>query len=295
MIRRTVLAALLTGIAYSTFGCAAPQPQQPVKPDADRHPPRADAASPVGSVDSEATNSEKIAADPLAYLKHVAAKTEALPQYTLTMTRTERRGLFRQLKGPERIACQFRRQPFSVHMRWLDPNVKYGESTYVEGQQDNMVRFVPRHGLFGLPPGVTRVDLQTPVTWGEARRPLSDFGLERLMDRTLSALQEAGSKVTIEYLGLEQLARMSGDGTRRVHHFRFRYAPGASDTPEVHFYADAATDLPVRTRLLSAGDELDGEYDYDDLNTQVTLRDDDFVLDAERPEPRPVQATESGR
>lgn len=257
--------------------------------------PVAVSAPPTAAAAAPGTPSATVAADPLAYLRRIAARTDQLERYTLTLTRTERRGLFRQLKGPERIACWFRREPFSVRMKWLDPDVKYGESAYVAGQQGGQVRFIPRRGLLGLPPSIARVDVQTPVTWGEARRPVTDFGLQRQMQRTLAALADAGSRVTVSYMGIEPLPRTSGQGERAVHHFRFDYAPGASETPEVHFFADAVTDLPARTRLLLPSGELDGEYDYDEVNAQIVLSDEDFLLDAERAAPRPVPAGDSPR
>lgn len=159
-------------------------------------------------VDSRAA---AIRQDPVAYLRQVAERCRGLEQYTLTFVRYERRGLFQTLHGPEHIRCWFRRSPFSVRMRWLDPDVKYGETVYVAGQADDRVRFVTRTWNPPLrpPPAVNRVDLQTPVLWGESKRPLTDFGLERMMDQTLESLAAAGPDVLIRYEGLRHL-RMPG-------------------------------------------------------------------------------------
>ena len=222
---------------------------------------------------------ESVRRDPLAYLERVAEKCASLEQYTLMFTRQERRGLFfKMLREPERIACKFRREPFSVYMRWLDPEIKYGETTYVEGQQDNKVRFVPRHGLFGLPPRVTCIEPQTAVIWGEALYPITDFGLERLMARTLRNVKNAGGDLVITYEGLTQI----GGIDRPVHYIRLAFPPSQFRVPIQELYIDIETDLPVCTRVVHATGELERAYVWADVDPNVTLTDDDFMLEAER-------------
>lgn len=223
---------------------------------------------------------EIVRSDPLTYIHQVAANCRALEQYTVTFTRQERRGLgwFKSLREPERIACKFRRKPFSIYMKWLDPDIKYGESTYVEGQQDNQVRFVPRHGLFGLPPTITRVDLQTPVIWGEAKYPLTAFGLERMMERTLANVAKAGEDLAVSYLGLTKLS----ESNRVVHYLRLEFPPSRYRTPVQELFVDVETDLPACTRILRSSGKLEGAYVWDDVDPNVTLTDEDFLLDAER-------------
>jgi hypothetical protein len=201
-----------------------------------------------------------------------------LEQYTLTFTRQERRGFFRRLRDPEVIACKFRRQPFSVYMKWLDPAVKYGESTYVAGQEQNKVRFVPRHGLFGLPPRITHVEVQTPVIWGEARYPITDFGLERMMARTFDSISRAGEDWTISYRGLTKLS----DSDRVAHYLRLEFSPSLYRTPIQELFIDVETDLPTCTRVLHRSGELEAAYVWAEVDPGAKLTDDDFLLDAER-------------
>lgn len=219
-----------------------------------------------------------IAADPRAYVRRVAENTRRLQQYTVRLTRIERRGLLNALQGPERIDCRFRREPFSVRMKWLDADVKYGESTYVAGREKNQVRFVPRNGLFGLPPILTKVDVQTPVTWGEARYPVTEFGVERMMDQVLRNMATAGDALTITYLGIVRLP----DRTQLCHHLHFDYPPDKFPASHVDFYVDPLTDLPVAVIIRFPNGKLDSAYFYEQLNPNVTLTDDDFVLDVER-------------
>lgn len=223
---------------------------------------------------------EAIRSDPLAYLAKVLENCRTLESYTVAFTRQERRGLgiFKTLHEPERIACKFRRRPFSVYMRWLDPEVKYGESTYVAGQEADKVRFIPRNGLFGLSPTLHKVELTTPVTWGEARYPMTEFGLERMMERTLTTLSEAGDEYTVSYEGLTQIAGHSG----AVHFFRFELPPRKFPASIREVYIDAASDLPAATRILFPSGRLDAAYVWSEVNPAVTFSDEDFLLEAER-------------
>lgn len=241
--------------------------------------PRPGPLAGVLPADAEA-RAEAVRRDPLAYLQQVLDNCRELKQYTVLFTRYERRGLFPRLYGPEHIQCWFRRQPFSVRMKWLDPNVKHDESTYVEGQENNQVRFVTRRPvpLLVPPPGVNKVDLQTPVIWGESKRPLTHFGLERLMERTLESIKEAGQDVVISYAGLEQLPETGAT----VHHLHLAYSPTRYRVPVQELYIDVMTDLPAGTLLKLASGELDAAYFYADLKTDVQLTDEEFLLAGER-------------
>lgn len=247
-------------------GCASPQPiatePRPESPASSAEPPSASLAQ----------------RDPIAYLHAVAAKTATLTHYTVLFTRQERRGLgpFRSLQAPEAIQCWFRREPFSVRMKWLDPDIKYGESTYVEGQERNKVRFVPRYGLFGLPPGLVRVNVMTPVAWGESRYPVSEFGLEKLMKQTLETLARFPA-ATVWYGG----PASSPFSDRDAHRIRIDYPLEGNPAPVQELYFDVQTHLPLATVMLFPDGSIDTAYGYANLDTNVRLSDADFLLDAE--------------
>lgn len=242
---------------------------------------------PVGVEAAKAAEADAMAdlirSDPRGYIQRVAEKAAELEDYTLLFTRIERRGLlFKSLKGPEQIRCWFRREPFSIRMKWIDDEVKYGESVYVAGQENNQVRFIPRHGLFGLPPTLTKVDLQTPVTWGEARRPMDQWGLENLMLQTLKSHEEVEPRggAIIEYRGIVTLP----DREDQPVHYMHTYYPRDPGQPTIQeLYFDVATNLPVGTIIrYTEGGKIDAAYFYDDLSTKLNLTDADFILDAER-------------
>lgn len=239
------------------------------------------AAEPAPAPAAASQEEARVASDPLGYLRQVRARTSTLEQYTIVFTRSERRGLLKRYEGPERIRCWFRREPFSVRMKWLTDDVKYGECAFVRGQHHDQVRFVPRNGFMGLPPSVVAVDVQTPVVWGEARNPMTDFGLEKVLDKTLQSIEIAGHDLRITYHGIERL----DDAAPRAHHLTLAYPPEKFPQNVQELFIDPNTDLPLATRILNSDGRLDASYRYEQLDTTVRLSDDDFVLDAERNEP----------
>jgi hypothetical protein len=226
--------------------------------------------------------------DPLTYLRHVAQRCRELEQYTFTFTRQERRGLFRSMHGPEHMRGWFRRDPFSVRLKWLDEDVKYGESAYVEGRNDSKVRFVTRWWSPPLlpPPSVNQVGVMTPVYWGESRSPLTDFGLERLIERTLETIDRAGDDALVRYEGPRRLA----EGGPPVHYVHIEVPVQLRAAPVQELFIDAATDLPVGTVIKSESGEVQAAYFYDDLDTTVTLSDGDFLLSVEQNATAPREA-----
>lgn len=268
--RQLIVAGLLLGGGGLLAGCAG---------NGQDIEPRPGPLTGLRPADADA-KAEAVRRDPIGYLRQVAERCRSLEQYTLRFTRYERRGLFARMHGPEHINCWFRRKPFSVHMKWLDEDIKYFESTYVEGQAKNKVRFVTRWWSppLAAPPHVNKVDLNTPVIWGESKRPLTDFGLERLMERTLNSIEKAGPDVLITYEGLARLPEI--DAT--VHHLHLAYSHARHRVPVQELYIDLSTDLPVGTVLKFASGRLDAAYFYEDVNPEVELTEDDFLLEAER-------------
>jgi len=265
--------ALLVLATIIVSGCAAPQPK--AQPEPKVQPQRS--AEPAPSADASAI--PLIQRDPSAYLQQVAHKCATLEQYTVVFTRQERRGLgpLKSLHEPELIQCWFRRSPLSVRMKWLDPDIKYGESTYVAGQEGNKIRFVPKHGLLGLKPGLVRVNPTTPLKWGESRYPVETFGVEKLVEETLDALRQFPD-ARITYQGLTEAPFVR----RIAHKLRIDYPPEENPTPTQELYFDVQTDLPVATVVTFPDGSIDTAYAYDKLDASVHLTDDDFLLDAER-------------
>lgn len=226
------------------------------------------------------TRAEVVRHDPVAYLRRVQERCAGLEEYTLLFTRYERRGFIPTMHGPEHIRCWFRKEPFSVRMKWLNEDLHYYESVYIEGEHEDKVRFVTRWAVPFLkpPPQVNVVDIQFPVRAGVTKRPVTQFGLERLMDRTLASLDAAAENVVVSYEGLIHLPET--DST--VHHVHIEYSSVDHNVPIQDLYIDLATDLPAGTALKLPSGKLDAAYFYEDIDTSVNLTDQDFLLESER-------------
>ncbi|MFO0839655.1 MAG: DUF1571 domain-containing protein [Phycisphaerae bacterium] len=282
------VAALLVGCTTTARTASAPIRETDIAPPAASPgvlvPIDAGAEPAAAHAESATAGPSSIERDPVAYLRSVLEKTRQLQQYKLLMVRQERRGLISSLRPPERIACWFRRAPFSVRMKWLDDDTNNGETVYVEGRDRNRVRFIPRFGFLGLSPRVFVVDVQTPVIWGVAKRPISEFGLERMMERTLATLAENGDAGRVRYLGLRDLPYADN----RVHAVELAYPSERYAAPVQELLIDPRTDLPAGSILKLADGRVDSIYTYDQLELNVTLGDDDFVMDGERQASRPA-------
>ena len=132
----------------------------------------------------------------------------------------------------------------------------------------------PRRGLLGLPPGVLRARPETIVRLGQSRMAVTDFGLERLMQRTLDALKRAGPQARVRYLGRVRI----DDLPQPVLGFDVRVPRQISDPPTMALYIDPRRELPCGAVLRSSDGTLVGAYFYRDLRTDIALTDDDFVI-----------------
>jgi len=84
------------------------------------------------------------------------------------------------LQGRENINVKFRREPFSVYMRWED---KDQEALFVDGRNDNRMLVRPTKALAALR-RVWRLDPESRMARQNCRYPMTDSGLEKLVMRT---------------------------------------------------------------------------------------------------------------
>lgn len=265
----TVLVVSLIGCLLGTGGCTTPMVN---KVKAIEHP-----------VTRYAAEGQRINADPVAYLRQVHQKCDALDQYRLTFYRQERVGALVQTLAPmEQIDALFRKTPFSVKFTWSAPDADYYESVYAEGQNDNKLVIRERKGVFPFPPQVRAIDPALPAKIGKARNSITDFGLARVTRRTLLPFEDPSlAKVmTIRYQGLVDL----DPAARPSHHLLIERPPtrGYAYTRQ-DFYIDAENLLPAGTDLWLKSGELGARYRYVDVRTDVRFTDQDFRLSKDHP------------
>jgi len=216
--------------------------------------------------------------DPVAFLQATLQRSRRLHQYELTFLRRERLGLLiKALQPLERMRVKFRDEPFSVRFVWLDESSPYAESLYVQGANNDRLLVRERKGLLGGPPAIRAYDVRDPVRWQKAKNLVTDFGLTRMLERTLAKLREAEAAggAEVQYQGLVHLDLIDRD----VHHIQIHYpaAKGFAHRKQ-DLFIDAATGLPAGSYLWLPDGQLDAMYLYTDVDTSVQFSDQDFTM-----------------
>ncbi len=281
--RSPCFAARLIPLLLSLLTACAPNPKvleparlsEPHSTSSSQSSPNARVMHPLQRDDSEAESPQD---DPLAYLRRVAAETDELTSYTVHLTRFERRGWLSRMFGPEFIDCWFRQEPFSVRFYWRNEDLKYGESVYIAGRYDDQIRFVPRIWFPPLRRGINEVDLRTPVLLGETLNPVTDFGLRRLMERTLATFARFGRRAEVTFRG--RVAHPLSEEPMYWLHIEVPH--DAHPQPIQDLYIDPATHLPAGTIIRRPDGVIHAAYYYSDLDRNVVLTDEDFLLEYER-------------
>ncbi len=235
------------------------------------------------------TTAEQIARDPVAFLRQVKLRCDAIPKYRLTFYRQERLGVLQTLGKLEKIGVTFRADPFAVRFVWEDPGSPFVESLYVAGQNDDKLLVRERRGFLGLPPTTYQLDPMAPVRLGQAKRPITDFGLSKLMARTTATIDSppGGVPARIDYPGL---TRVEQTGQEAHHLVIMRAVAPGHPHPRQDLWIDAKTDLPAGTALYLADGRLDGLYLYADVRPDDSISDRDFRIAA----PQPTSSSSSG-
>lgn len=252
-------------------GCAAPQPKE--QPPVEQVPGQAEVKE-----DRYADVSARIAENPVAFLREVAERTSQLKAYRLTFYRQERLGLPAQLGPLEEMRAAFRQDPFSVKLEWPGDDAPYYESVYDQGQSKGQMTIRERKGALPfLPPTTRTIDIMFPVKIGKSKNPITDFGLRRIMERTLLPFDdpEVAKVMTVTYKGVVNVEPMN----RPAHYIRIdRPKTAGLAYTRQDVYIDAETLLPAGTDLFLPGDVLDARYRYSDVRTDVQLTDADFRM-----------------
>lgn len=202
--------------------------------------------------------------------------------------RQERLGLFKSLRPAEHMIALSRESPFSVLFTWLDDDSEFSQCLFIEGENDGAVRLHRRKGLFGGPGGIVAFPPDLAIVFQKAKLPITDFGPRRVMgalERRIEAAEAHGG-VDSRCVG----SSVVGPAAERCEHMMLTFPDAdAHAAKHVELHLHAQTHLPVMIELWlpNEGDpksQLDARYVFARTESNPTLTDDDFVLDAERPD-----------
>ena len=189
-------------------------------------------------------------------------------------------------KMPEElIRVQFRREPYSVHLKWLGNEGKGRETIYVKGKFDNEMQVLLAAGdAWPLPAGIRwSIKPDDAKARARSRYPITETGFGGLIERygQIVANIEKGDPRdgTMKYLGRVKRAEFDAE-VEAVHQ---QSIPPKTDRllpkgGQRWWHFDATSGLPV----LVITHDPEGEVEYychDHIQWPVRLDDDDFNPD----------------
>jgi hypothetical protein len=197
--------------------------------------------------------------------------------------------------GPEEIiALSFRKQPFSVHFKWLGKTAEGREVVYVKGRFDNKIHTKVAAGDSLLMPAGARLALSpdNPLVRAASHHPITDAGICRCVEMLIARLdaQERGDRRQGTLTVLPPQRRP--EYPQPIETLEQILPPGLEpDLPRGGrrlIYFDPDWHLPM---LVVTYDEKGNEIEYyhhDRLITPVNLDDDDFNPDKLWPKQEPA-------
>lgn len=205
-------------------------------------------------------------------------KARALRGYSATFTKQEltpKKGMIRQT-----MAIKFRREPFSVYIKFIDPHVGR-EVIFVEGKNKGRMQVHEPSGIASLA-GTISVNPVGDEAMKENRYPIMSFGMEKLMDALITQwegeLKYPESEVKVyshARIGKNECRMLEVTHPKQRPHFKFK---------TTRLYIEKESGLPIRVEQYDfpkRGSEepvLVEEYTYTDIKPQKQLTDLDFDI-----------------
>jgi hypothetical protein len=123
--------------------------------------------------------------------------------------RLKRREVVNGKKKPEEIILvKFRKEPYSVYLKWVGAEGNQREAVFVKGRYDNKIHTKLAAGDVFLMPAGTRFSLapDNPLVLANSRHPITEGGLGHLVDQfgtLLDALEKGDTRLgTVKNLSL---------------------------------------------------------------------------------------------
>ena len=211
----------------------------------------------------------------IRYAKVSLDAAESLPGYTASLRRRE---IVDGKPVDGTCAVKFRAEPFSVYMRFTDPEHAGRQVLYVEGQNGGKMLAREAGGLSSLA-GTVKLAPDSPLVTANSRHPITSAGLANMARGVIARWTEESryGECDVKYFAeaeLEGRPVVVIESSHPVPRKEFRYA-------RTRLWMDKETKLPVRLQQYEfrrGGGEpvLAEDYTYTDVRTDVRLSDADF-------------------
>jgi hypothetical protein len=197
--------------------------------------------------------------------------------------RLKRREVVNGRRQPEEILqVKLRREPYSVYLKWLNPESKGREVVYVRGKYDNKMQVQLAPGdPFAFLMARSSIAPDDPMARAKSRYPITETGFGPLIERygKMVAGVEKGDprEGTVKYLGRQARPEFAAkvEGVHQI--LAAKSDPQLPTGGERWWYFDPATGLPALVIAHDPSGEV--EYYCHDHVQLVRLDDDDFNPD----------------
>jgi hypothetical protein len=198
------------------------------------------------------------------------------------IARLRRREIVNGKQQPEElINFEFRRQPFSVHMKWLAPEDTQGrEVLYVKGHFEDKLHILVEKSMFAMGGKLLSFELDSPMVKDKSRHSVTDAGIHQFLarfDTVLAAMDHGETRLgSLVYHGPQNRPEFERPAEMVEHIIPPGYEPLLPHGGRRFVFCDPISQLPL---LLITHDETGREveyYCYDRLLCNVRLDDRDF-------------------
>jgi hypothetical protein len=228
-------------------------------------------------------------------LQQATARCAALDSYIARLTRRE---FLKDKAQPEEIMLfKFRKNPWSVHFKWLGEAARGREVVYVKGRYENKIHTKLAAGDAPLMPAGARIAVapDSLLARSASRHPITDAGICHAVESLTALLDRQESGDTREGTMTAIAPQKRPEYAQPVETVERIIPPNVE--PELRrggrrlIYFDPDLQLPL---LVVTYDDKGSEVEYyrfDRLQTPVNLDDDDFNPDKLWATPRGKRAT----
>ena len=232
----------------------------------------------AAAVGRRAAAQDRPAAHPLGkalkYARLSLTEAEKVPSYTAVF---EKRETVNGKPVGGRMQVKFRREPFSVYMRFLNPENEGRQVLYVAGRNDGKL-MVRETGLKGLV-GTVSLRPDDPMILSESRHTITSMGMANLARQVIDQWEAETrfGEVDVNFYGKADLAGRPAVVIEAAHPVPRREFPYA----RTRLWLDRETKLPVRVQQWAFGPRGGepvpvGDYTYTQVRTDVQLTARDF-------------------
>ncbi len=226
-------------------------------------------------------------------IHNAQAQYARIDSYIVRLTRRE--VVNGEQKPEEVILFKFRKQPWSVYLKWLASKEGKGrEVLYVKGRHEGKIHTLLAAGDIPFVPAGRRMALlpDNILVRNSTRHPITDAGIGSCIDR-LAAIQSAvengdRSKGRLELLGPLRRPEFEQPVQALEHTLPARLDPSLPRGGKRTFFFDPETQLPMLIRTVDERGQEVEYYWHARLQPSVKLDDADFDPDQLWGKPRTV-------